>query len=457
MEPANLRFGGGASETFLHPLVAVWMLVAIALIFILPRNKVIVPLLFTFFSVPIAQVVVLAGLHFTVLRILIIAGLIRRAALGSSSSQEKYPGGFNGIDKVVVLWAVSAFIIICLQWMSVQVMIKNLGDLLDALGGYLVVRFFIPDLEALRRTVKVLAAVCLVQGAFMLNEQVMHQNLFGYLGGWSVHVTVRDGHIRSQGVLGNINEGVFGGALIPLFVWLGTTGKSRLMALLGIAGGLAMVFTSDASTSILAFGGSLLGLGFWFLRKRMRIIRWGLVLILTSLHMVMKAPVWALIARVDLTGSSSGQHRFYLLDNCIRHFSDWWLLGSKSYNEWGYFMFDLCNQFVAVAVTGGLVTLVFFIMMYSRSFSAIGTSRKLVEGDRKKEWLIWCVGCTLFAHVVSSFGINYMALLQMALFPILAFVSIVAMDAHAATVVVPQPSEKPQLIGRGYFPLGAAR
>ena len=87
---------------------------------------------------------------------------------------------------MVVLWAVSAFIIICLQWMNVQVMIKNLGDLLDALGGYLVVRFFIPDLEALRRTVKVLAAVCLVQGAFMLNEQVMHQNLFGYLGGWSL-------------------------------------------------------------------------------------------------------------------------------------------------------------------------------------------------------------------------------------------------------------------------------
>jgi hypothetical protein len=457
MEPANLRFGGGSAETMLHPLVAVWMLVAIALILVLPRNKVIVPLLFTFFSVPIAQVVVLGGLHFTVLRILIIAGLIRRALPSASGGEEKYPGGFNPIDKVVVLWSISALIVICLQWMNAQALIKNLGDFLDGLGGYLVVRFFIPDLETVRRAVKVLAAICVVQAAFMLTEQIMHQNLFGYLGGWSLQVTVRDGHIRSQGVLGNINEGVFGGVLIPLFLWLGTEGKSRGVALLGLVGATIMVFTCDASTAILAFGGSTLGLGFWFLRKRMRIVRWALALGLTALHLVMKAPVWALIARIDLTGSSSGQHRFYLLDNCIRHFSDWWLLGSKYYDTWGYFMFDLCNQFVAVAVTGGLSTLVFFIMMYSRSFGAIGTARKLVDGDKKKEWLIWCVGCSLFAHVVASFGINYMALLQMALFPILAFASVVALDAQRATVPVPQPSEEPQFVGRTYMPIGEAR
>ena len=40
------------------------------------------------------------------------------------------------------------------------------------------------------------------------------------------------------------------------------------------------------------------------------------------LHLVMNGPVWSLIARVDLTGSSSSYHRYYLLDNCIRHFSD---------------------------------------------------------------------------------------------------------------------------------------
>jgi hypothetical protein len=457
MEPANLRFGGGASETILNPVVALWMVVVIVLIFTLPRNKVIVPLLFTFFTVPIAQVIVLGGIHFTVLRMLIIAGLIRRATSPGSSSEGKYPGGFNTLDKVVVLWTISTLVIFCLQWMELQAVIKALGEFLDDLGGYLVVRFFIPDFDTVKRTVKVLAVICFVQAAFMLNEQVTHRNLFGYIGGWSVAVTYREGHIRSQGVLGNINAGVFGAVLIPMFLWLWTQAKSRVTAFLGIAGAVTMVYTSDASTSILALGGSILGLIFWPLRRNMRAVRWALLLALTGLHLVMKAPVWALIARIDLTGGSSGQHRSYLIDNCVRHFSEWWLLGTKHYNEWGWFMFDLCNQFVAVAVTGGLVTLVLFIMIYSRSFGAIGTARKLVNGDRKQEWLLWCLGCTLFAHVVASFGIGYMAVLDMALFPILVFVSVVAIAAQKATVPVAQPSEKPQLAARGYLPLREAR
>ena len=80
MEPQNLRFGGGATETLLHPLVAVEMVIAIILILCLPRKYAIAPLLFGVFTIPLGQVVVLAGIHFTVLRILILAGLVRRAA-----------------------------------------------------------------------------------------------------------------------------------------------------------------------------------------------------------------------------------------------------------------------------------------------------------------------------------------------------------------------------------------
>ena len=39
-------------------------------------------------------------------------------------------------------------------------------------------------------------------------------------------------------------------------------------------------------------------------------------------------------------------------------------------------MFDLCNQFVVQAVDGGLLALVAYIAIFSRSFGAIGTARK---------------------------------------------------------------------------------
>ena len=443
MEPQNIRFGGGATETLLNPVVAVAMLIAIVLIMRSPREKAIVPFLLACFSIPMGQVVVLAGIHFTVLRILIIAGLVRRAISAGPTSDSKFPGGFNPVDRMVVLWTVSGMIILSVQWMEMQALIHNLGDFLDALGGYLVVRFLIPDAEAIRRTIKTLVAICVIQGCFMINEQISHVNVFGLLGGIPLAVTVRDGKIRSEGVMGCISAGAFAGALIPLFIWLSRERKYRTLGCVGVAGATAMVFTSNSSTSVLALGASVLALAFWPLRKQMRLVRWGLILTLVTLHLVMKAPVWALIARVDLTGSSSGYHRYYLVDNCIRHFGDWWLLGYKYYNLWGWDMWDLCNQFVVQALVGGLLTLVAYILIFSRSFGAIGKARKQVEGDRGQEWLLWCLGAALFSVVVAHFGINYPAMMELGLFTFWAAISTATFEARqAASLAVEVPEWK---------------
>jgi hypothetical protein len=434
MEPERIRFGGGATETMLHPLVAVWMLIAIVLILALPRKAAITPFLLAVFTIPVGQVVVVGSLHFTVLRILILAALARRVSFGGSWSSSKFSGGFKAIDQIVVLWTISVLTIPSLQWMRMDSLIHNIGDFLDAVGGYLVVRFLITDSEAIRRTIKTLAAICAIQGAFMIYEQIAHLNVYGFLGGMPLAVTIRDGKIRSSGVMGYIYAGVFAGVLIPLFLWLWTEGKSRMAACAGLAGATAMVITSNASTSWMAIGGSLVGLAFWRLRRQMRLVRWGFALTLVALHLVMHGPVWSLIARVDLTGSSSSYHRYYLLDNCIRHFSDWWLLGYKYYDTWGWSMWDLCNQFVVAALTGGLLTLVLYILIFKRSFGAIGTARKKVNGDHRREWFLWCLGSALFANVVASFGSNYPAQLMMGLFSLLACISVAAFEARRATM-----------------------
>lgn len=426
MEPEHLRFGGGATETILTPFTAVWMLIAIVLILVLPRHKVIVAFLFSCLTIPIGQVVVLGTLHFTVLRILIIAGLIRRATEGSRVG--KYPGGFNDIDRVVVLWTVSLEAVLSLQWMDSQMFIHNLGDWLDALGGFLVVRFLINDRKAIRSTVIAFALICTVQGVCMISEQVTHVNIFTAMGG--MPFTVRDDKIRSQGSMGCLYAGVFGGAVAPLFLWLWTTRESRLAAIAGFVGGIAMTITSNSSSSLMGLLGSVVALLFWVLRKQMRLVRWALNMTLIALHLVMKAPVWALIAHIDLTGSSSSDHRYKLVDNCIRHFGDWWLLGYKYYDQWGYDMWDLSDQFVATALTGGLLSLILYIAIFSRSFGAIGAARKQVDGNRKDEWLLWCLGAVLFGNVVAHFGINYMAQMMMTLFPLLACISAAAAEAR---------------------------
>ena len=433
MPPEHFRFGGGATDTVIHPLVVLYLLISVALTLTLPRGKAITPFLLAFFTIPMGQVVVLGGLHFTALRILILVGLVRRAIFRGSSSRGKFPGGYNTVDWAVVLFSISSVVVFLLEFMEMPAVITGLGDLVDLLGGYLVVRFLIPDGVAMRRAIKALVAVCVIQGACMINERISHINLFGMLGGIPLAAAVRDGMIRAAGSLGALTAGPFAGVLIPMFLWLWTQRGSRMIAYAGLAAATAMVITSNSSTSLMALGGSLLGLSFWPLRKHMRQIRWGLVIMLTGLHMVMKAPVWSLIARVDLTGSSSSWQRYLLVDMTIRHFGEWWLMGTKDYVNWGWGSWDTCNQFVDVAVKGGLLTLIFYIAILKGCFGAIGRARKVVNGDRGQEWLLWCLGSALFATIVAQFGINYAVPLINSLFALVAFICVATFEARRPT------------------------
>ena len=73
----------------------------------------------------------------------------------------------------------------------------------------------------------------------------------------------------------------------------------------------------------------IIALCFWPFRKIMRAVRWGLVFAVVLLQMVMKADVWFLLSRISDISGGSGWHRAMLIDNFIRHFGDWWLVGTR--------------------------------------------------------------------------------------------------------------------------------
>ena len=176
----------------------------------------------------------------------------------------------------------------------------------------------------------------------------------------------------------------------------------------------------------------------------MRLIRWGTVVALVALNLVMKAPVWFLIAHVRVFGGSSSYHRADLVDTFIKHFSDWWLLGTNSNNSWGYFMFDTSNQYVQMGVTGGLFALVFFVLTISRAFWLVGRARKVAEGDdHKTEWFLWLLGSAVFANAVAFFGISYFDQTKVSWFALLAMVSAVTAPLLNAKAV----AEERHLVG----------
>jgi len=426
MPPENLRFGGGASETILHPIVLVAMLIAIALIFLLPRKYIIWPFLVSAFLIPLGQSILVGGLHFFVIRIIILAVVVRMLASRFTSPEGIFGGRLGILDGIFLVWAFCRALAGAVVFsFNSGALVYQAGFLLDAIGGFFVLRYLICDDEDIYRTLRVFATISIIIGCCMLFEKMYRLDVFGLLGGVRAVPEVRNGSVRAEGPFQHeILAGTFAATLLPLFFLLWRQGKSRFLAAFAIIAATVMVITSHSSTAVMAYAAGLLGVCAWVLRRHMRLVRWAFVLVLISLHLVMKAPVWFLIARVDIVGGSSGYHRARLVNDFIMHFPDWWLVGTIENARWGNTMWDLSNQYVAEGEVGGLVTFVCFLALICICFSRIGTARKSVEGDRSKEWYFWILGATLFSHVVGFFGISYFDQTRVSWFALLAIIVI---------------------------------
>ena len=155
MQAPNITFGGGPNETTITPVGLVIMLVAVALVFVLPRKWVIVPFLLFAFLVPLGEQFNVGGLHLFAHRIVVLGGCLR-LLVESFSGKRIFVGGFNRIDKIFLAWAfcrVTAFVLLYHVGAAV---VNQIGFLWDALGGYFLVRYLIRDADDIRRTAKVL-------------------------------------------------------------------------------------------------------------------------------------------------------------------------------------------------------------------------------------------------------------------------------------------------------------
>jgi hypothetical protein len=411
----------------MHPVVAIAMVAAIVLMLRLPRKYAVVPFLLALFLLPAGQELHLGGVHLYVPRIMILFGLGRLVSAKLSSKIRTFTSGWNDLDKIFTCWAVfRAAAQILFYGGKISVIIYQIAFLFDTLGGYYLLRFLIRDTEDIRRVAKTFAIIVAVLGLIMLNEKFHHQNLFGYLGSGPIVPQARDGAIRAQGPFAHpILAGSFAATLLPFFIWLWRSKKTRPLAAAGVVGCTAMVISCASSTPLLSYLAVIVGICFWPLRGRMRTVRWVFVILLVACSLAMKAPVWFIIAHVNLVAGNSGYHRAELIDMFIRHFSDWWLIGTNKQVTWGFRMDDTCQQWVAEGGSGGLATLVCFILLITRSFSRIGRARKRLSKDPKQEWLLWLIGVALFSHCVGYFGISYFDQTKFSWFALLAMISVV--------------------------------
>jgi len=431
----------------IHPVVLVAMLIAIVLLLVLNRRWAIVPLLLIAIFTPFGQQLYLAGMHFFVLRVVVIAGCLRLLIAKLTSREDLFAGGFTLFDGLFCSWAICRAAAFMLLYHEVGAVLYQIAFLVDALGGYFLLRYLIRDEADITRVAKLLAFIAVSMGFCTLIERFHNLNVFGYAGSFSVVPQFRDGQIRAQGAFGHpVLAGTFACTLVPMFFWLFRSGKARITALAGFLGATAMVLAAASSTPVLAYIAGILGLCLWPIRNYMRVVRWGIVFTIAGLAMIMKAPIWFVIAHVDVVSASSGWHRAELVNAFVNHFSSWWLLGSNNNQTWGYEMIDTSNQYVGEGVSGGLVTLTFFIALICQGFSRLGRTRKLMQErrDRAQEWFLWSLCAVLLAHVFAFWGTAYWDQTRFWWFTFLSVIPVATFAIQNATekvmIVEPSPS-----------------
>jgi hypothetical protein len=133
------------------------------------------------------------------------------------------------------------------------------------------------------------------------------------------------------------------------------------------------------------------------------------------LNFIMKDPVYYLLARIDITGGSTGWHRAALIESAIKHSGDWWLGGTDYTRDWmptgvtwsGNHT-DITNHYIQMGVTGGMPLMLLFIGVLLVGFSTVGKALRLSrKAPVEHRFLLWTLGSILFGHVTTFFSVTY--------------------------------------------------
>ena len=376
------------------------------LLYCRPREYAMLPIVLVAFFLTSNLRIIIADFDFTMLRLILFVGWVR--ILNRSEVDHI---SLNFIDKIVISMVVMRIITYTIMVGTFGAFINRLGGSYNIISSYFISRALIRNIDDIKRIVNILLIISIPISIFMINENITGKNLFSVFGGVPVDSFVRNGEIRAQGTFAHpILAGNFGAALFPLIVglWWSNGIKFRNF-IIGIITSTAIVITSFSSGPLVACLAGIMGLCFWNFHKNMRIVIWGGGICLIALHIVMKAPIWALIMRFGSSGSA--YHRFNIVDKTIKNFGEWWLIGIESTSQWGSdfaLLGDVANFYCRIAVDGGLIGLILFLMIIIYSFKAVGKAIRQIDNQPYLQKFIWAIGASLFAHTMAFIGISYM-------------------------------------------------
>ena len=401
----------GYNTTNVHPVGLSILMVMGLLLLVVPRKYSVWPMIFVACIIPSGQVLAIASLDFSFLRILTVFGAIRVLVRNEFANLR-----FGSIDQVMVAFALSKSTVFTLQYQSVPALINQLGASFDSLGMYFVFRCLVRSIDDFQGMVLGFVIASIPTAWFFVVENLTGRNLFAFMGGVPEITSIRENKLRCQGPFScGILAGVFWASIFPLvFARLFNPNQNKPITLISVASIILIILLTSSSTPIMCLIFAVIGGVFFRWRKQMRTVRWTVFAILVCYH-ISWGKAWGLVAKVNIMGGSTGWHRYYLMDRCIANFGDWWLLGTQDTAKWAEFFMggqglgDVTNQYILEGVRGGFLSMVLFITLWVLSFRNVGRMlrTKEISCDRSKTILIWSLGVMLFIHVMTFFAASY--------------------------------------------------
>lgn len=403
------------SDLPLTPLGATLAVLAAVLITLLPRRMAMMPILVAVCFLPTGQSLQIAGLHFYLFRLVLLTSLTRVLIRGEVRSIR-----WCLLDTLMFWWMAAFVVFGSLSHPGWAAFITQGGTTFDWLSSYIVVRSLLRDRNDFILQIRFLAIMIISLAAAMIVERATGRNLFAVLGGVAEISGLRDGKVRAQGAFKHsILAGTVGATLLPLMIGLIRT-RNRRLRWSGVVGSFCaalIVWAAASSGAFLAAWGCIATFCIWGLRHSLRLVRVGLLLILLILQAGMNRPVWWIFDAVGDFAGGTGWHRSYIIDAAIRHWDEWWLIGTSRTVHWGGFNpppndpnnVDITNEYIAQAVHGGTLTLCLFLAILWTCFKRLGSAFRAKRGsiEPETEWLAWCTGVALLAHCISFFSISY--------------------------------------------------
>ena len=387
--------------------------------FVVGRRYLLLPFVVAACFVPVDQRILIADLDFTVVRILVLVAVSRVFVRGEYRDVR-----WNLFDKMVLAWAVCGSVVYVIQYGDMRALIYKCGFLFDLLGLYWIFRQALRSWDDYEAVVKYLAVCALAMMPFVIIEFLTKRNVFAIIG--TVTTEERMGRFRCQAAFPiSILLGLFWAISLPFFAGMAAAGKNRMLYWVAATICVFMVIASASSTpmSTLLVVGALL---FCYRWRKYTFFGWKLFFVsLIAMHIVMAAPVWHLIARMNVVAGSTGWQRYYLIDQAINHFGEWMLIGTRDTRHWGRGLTDVTNQYVLEGVRGGALTLGLFVAMLVAAFRRLGQFFFVPHG-RDEQILVWCLFVSLCGHCIAFLGVSYFGQIGVLWYLTLAMVGFVA-------------------------------